>query len=517
MINIKKLLLRVFIATSIISALTGKCEITQMNVQTLDGLGRPCSSFSAGGQIGLEISCYNSESISRVYFEFYIFDPDNKEVFRHLGNSAPGNIGNKFSSVKNIPLTFYTVPGYYTFRGVVRTEPPQANPSEEIVKFRILPGFIDLFYPPDGIKDLADDPLVFRWYSSGADRYRIYLDENSGFFNPVWTAETDQSNIQYPSNPLEPRQKLSSGVVYWWKVEGLDARGNKILETRVPFSFTIKAPVVALSDVALDKIGFLIDSENEKISLFVDVKNLGGKAEYNIPVMAYFNGAQIGTVEKIELLQSGETKRILFDCSDRSMEILGTNESAKVVVSGMIDFTDDNFKNNILTAELEIAFEKAKISGRVTDGESVPGGIEGVSIIYSGPVSGEVRTDPRGYYKIENLPPGEYRIKAIKEGYGEATPLTVRIEKRKVYTGSNFILVKAGVEAVLLIGEPSCTPQTVHPGDSVTIQVRVKDNKGIEKVEILYQLPGEETIRTLEMKRISGDNKEGIYEAVIKQ
>lgn len=511
-----KLALKLFLLGVVIlsSCAGGYCAIEQLSVATLDGLGNPSYAFSVGGQIGLFISCYNSESVARVYFEFYIYDPNGKEVFRHLGNSSPGNTGNKSSSLRNIPLTFYTIPGYYTFKGVVTTG---ALPSEKSITFRILPGSIDLTYPPNGIKELADNPITFRWYSSGAGRYRIYLDDNSGFLNPIWSEETNQPSIQYPISSTDPRQKLSAGVEYWWKVDGLDASGNKIMNTRLPFSFTIKAATTASSDVAVDKLDFLFDDEKEEIFISVYVKNRGGRGEYNIPVTAYLNGKQAGPVQNIEVLQVGETKKVLFDCSDQAKKILKEKGEISIIISGMIDFSDDNASNNILASELKLILGKAKILGRVTDNDSPPKGIGDAIILYSGPISGEVKTNPGGNYVIENLILGEYTLKAIKDGYEPPSQITARVEKRKAYTGNDFVLSKLVTGSVLLIEEPSYEPRVVRKGDAITIRVKVKDFKGVKKVEMHYQLPGEEEVRVLEMKLVSGDDREGVYEAVIKQ
>jgi len=495
----------------------GQCAITQMAVQTIDGFGKPTASFSEGGQIGLGISFYNNNAnVGRVYFEFYIYEPSDTQkqhpVFTHLGNSAPGGAGNKSFSLKVPVNLFYTKPGFYIFQGVAKADTETVT---DYRRFRILPGVIDLFYPPNAMKDVADNPLVFRWYSSGADKYRILFDDNSGFMNPIWSTETDQASVEYPAFPADPRQKLSSGIVYWWKVEGLDAFGNKILDSRAPFSFTLKEAIA--SDVLVERIGMLIDSEKEEIFIFADVKNAGGKAEYNIPLSVYFNGEQVGSAKTIDVIQVNETKRVTFDCSSKAMQLLGAKEAINVVISGMINFADDSQKNNLLTAALKIELEKAKIIGRITDSESPPMGVEGVSVFYSGPVSGEVKTNNGGHYKIENLPLGEYTIRTVKEGFEVPSSLLIRLEKRKACTGNNVVLVKLGEEAVLLIADPSYSPADPYLGESITVQVRIKDSKGIDKVEILYQLPGEEGARTIEMNRVSGDQKEGVYEATIKQ
>jgi len=330
-------------------------EITDISIFDSAGRARTPLTFSSTEGITFSVTCYNNcKNAQRIYFNFFVCGPKGETVFTHIGNSAVGNLGIGGSSIKNIPISdFYESPGKYTYTAYVWVAIPDSTslPPYAIEKmdFYVYSPSIILSYPANGARDLIDKPLTFRWVSSGATKYRVYVDDDKGFYNCLFQTgggeypDPQTTYFQYPISPQDPRQKLAGGVVYWWKVEGLDNAGNVVAKTPIPFSFTLKETVpsattrdLAVMDVTLDK-----ESTMSDMRFSVLLKNQGGIAISNMRVNLYVNGVPVIPSQILGFINIGETKSLGF--------VAGATKEKMVTVSAAIDFSDDNMKNNIIT------------------------------------------------------------------------------------------------------------------------------------------------------------------------
>ena len=269
------------------------------------------------------------------------------------------DVGTEKSSIKNIPIgDFYEGSGKYTYTAVVNVEHDSVtDTATKAMDFYVYSPSLTLSYPTNGAKDLIDKPLTFRWVSSGATKYRVYVDDDKSFYNCLFQTgkgeypDPQTTYFQYPTSPQDPRQKLAGGVVYWWKVEGLDNEGNVVAKTPIPFSFTLKetAPAPTTKDLGVTDI--ILDEESTASELKFDVliKNQGGMAISNTRVNLYVNGVALVPHQVLDFINIGETKTLKF---------LGGETKEKVVtVSAAIDFPDDNMKNNMLTKIFTLTLE----------------------------------------------------------------------------------------------------------------------------------------------------------------
>jgi len=347
MLNIGlSILLVIFLA-----GFTGAQTIEIRNIAIFDSAGVPRTTFSSTEKVTFSITCYNSVTVDKIRFEFYVYSPEKEELFKHTGNSAVGNPGLGGSSIKNIPIhDFYKGPGRYMYvaKVIIDSVALSAEASQGMVFYVSSPS-ITLSYPADGARDLIDKPLTFRWVSSGATRYRVYVDDDKGFYNCLFQTgggeypDPQTTYFQYPTSPQDPRQRLAGGVVYWWKVEGMDNAGNVVAKTPIPFSFTLKETVpsattrdLAVMDVTLDK-----ESTMSDMRFSVLLKNQGGIAISNTRVNLYVNGVPVVPNQILDFINIGETKSLGF--------VAGATKEKMVTVSAAIDFSDDNMKNNIIT------------------------------------------------------------------------------------------------------------------------------------------------------------------------
>ena len=312
--------------------------LTIKSIVVTDSLGTVRSNFSSSEKINFNVSVYNDITVERINFTFEVYDPFGVKKLTHSGNSLPGSLGEGGSAIKNIPISsFFDNPG--TYRLVVK-----ANNISGETSFSVYSPNITLTYPPNNSRDLTDNPLSFRWVASGASRYKLSVDDDAAFYNCIFTAEVFSTDYIYPANPTDARQKLSSGVVYYWKVEGLDAAGRVIASCSQPFNFSIKqiASTTSSRDLAI------IALEPQDKNILVEVKNLGGRTENNVPVSLYANG-QIVANQTISLISPGEIKTLIFP-----LTIAGS-----VNVLAAITFEDDYSRNNILSRVVEVAPEIA--------------------------------------------------------------------------------------------------------------------------------------------------------------
>jgi len=342
---------------------TSSAAIEIKDISIFDSAGKERTSYSSTEKIGFSVTCYNSETVGRIYFEFYVKSPEGVKVFEHTGNSAVGTEGLGGSSIKNIPISgFYNTPGKYTYKArviaAVGGNLLDSPDDTEEMSFYIYSPSIILSYPANGARDLIDKPLTFRWVSSGATKYRVYVDDDKGFYNCLFQTGSGEypdpqtTYFQYPTSPQDPRQKLAGGVVYWWKVEGLDNAGNVVAKTPVPFSFTLKetAPSVTTKDLAVTDIILDKESTASELKFNVLVKNQGGMTISNTRVNLYVNGVPVIPHQVLDFINTGETKTLAF--------LGGASKERIVTVSAAIDFPDDNMKNNMLTKTFTLALEQ---------------------------------------------------------------------------------------------------------------------------------------------------------------
>ena len=331
------------------------------NISVFDSAGRERTTFSSSEKIGFSITCENTYTDAGIIsFQFYVISPKGKKVFAHIGNTARANVGIGKSSIKNIPISdFYEGSGKYTYEaGIFVTATGILHSATEKMAFYIYSPSITLSYPANGARDLIDTPLTFRWVSSGATKYRVYVDDDKGFYNCLFKSGTGEypdpvaTYFQYPTSPQDPRQKLAGGVVYWWKVEGLDSQGNVVAKTPIPFSFTLKetAPSASTKDLAVTDIILNEDSTASELKFNVLVKNQGGMAISNTRVNLYINGVPVIPYQLLDFINIGKEETLTFPG--------GAVKEKTVTVSAAIDFPDDNIKNNMLTKAFTLTLER---------------------------------------------------------------------------------------------------------------------------------------------------------------
>lgn len=360
----KKILIVGFLSFLLLVVLPGFTRAQTIEIRDIsifDSAGRERTTYSSTEKIVFSVTCYNSfEDADRIYFDFYVYSPKGVQVFRHIGNSAPGNLGIGSSCIKNIPIgDFYKGPGKYVYEAKVKVYipgGPSVPPSvTERMDFYVYSPSITLSYPANGAKDLIDSPLTFRWVSSGATKYRVYVDDDKGFYNCLFQTggseypDPETTYFQYPASPRDPRQKLAGGVIYFWKVEGLDNGGNIVAETPVPFSFTLKetAPSATTKDLAVTDIALDEESTTSELKFNVSVKNQGGAGVSNTPVNLYVNGVPVIPNQILEFVNIGDTGTLSF--------LSGAVREKIVTVSAAIDFSDDNMKNNVITETFDLS------------------------------------------------------------------------------------------------------------------------------------------------------------------
>ena len=320
-------------------------NLASMTVQAQDASGATRSSFSSTERITFILRVQNTAvSSSNIQFTFEVKDPAGARRLFQTGNSAPGSVtGFTGATLRGIPIAqFYSQPGVYTLVGTATLGVETLSASQT---FTVLSPLITLSYPPNNARDLIDQPLIFRWVSSGASLYKVYVDDDPSFYNTLFSAQSMAGFLAYPLNPTDERQRLSAGQVYYWKVEGLDASGNVVAKTELPFSFTVKAQAnqatsrdIAILDI--EKVNEALPNAPGAIPVAVLVKNQGGRPERNIALNFFADGAEAaGSPKKIESIDPGETKRFVFPA--RAPE-----EGKSLLLSAVIDFFDDNPQNN---------------------------------------------------------------------------------------------------------------------------------------------------------------------------
>ena len=475
----------------------GSVTITRTSVTDSMGVSRSVFSSSEKINMRIESECSVSVAPSRIYYKFYIMNPSGLPVFCHEGNSTEGNAGPGASSLKNLPLSFYSGPGIYRFKAELVVGGVVAA-SDESKTFTVYSPVVTLTYPPNGVADLIDKPVTFRWVASGSSKYRVYVDDERSFYNPLWTGETSASSIQYPMNPSDERQKLSGGVEYYWKVQGLSSDGSVAARSAEPYGFTLKAETVVTSykNIAVAEIEYgIMSAPPQKVNIRVQAANTGNQSETNIKIQLFIDGAASGD-KLIASMMPNEKKEIVFEITDVIKET--------IIVTAMAAVADDSAKDNILTKTIEVPLPEEwrnvpKILGRVVDKET-KNGIPGVTVKLDGPVSHKTITGSGGQYKFEKLINGQYKVKVEDSENFKGSEITVDIQTAKAYA-----------ENIIEIAATAPAPEAEKEAAGIAKgKVTKEDGEVIEgaQVRLLEKKKGDEDYE--EVKKLLTDEK-GYY------
>lgn len=342
------------VLTVLLCAGPAAAALSDMAVSVRDNTGSARSTFSNTESITLHQQVRNDtdESPMLVGFVFQIIGPSGAVEFQHTGNAAPGTPGLAQTQLSGLQISrFYSTPGQYIFKGktkVITAGETIADPgvTTASVNFTVASPNITLIYPPSGSRDLSDNPLTFRWTSSGAARYRVTVADNPSLNIPVHSGTNNgESSYSYPAVPSEPREQLVGGQVYYWKVEGLDAIGNKISES-LTYSFSMRSESSTQSrNVMVKNVSMttaVLDWE-KPISFKAAVYNGGGTTESNISLRFSLGGIQAqDSPRAIETLASGQTVEYSFTA-------FAPADQDQSLAVACVDIFDDNIPDNCKT------------------------------------------------------------------------------------------------------------------------------------------------------------------------
>lgn len=334
----------------------------------LDQGGAQRPSFSSSERVVLRQQVFNSvASGGRITFRFFLISPTGAQIFQHVGNAVPGSVGNSASQVSGVPVSqFYTGPGFYTLRaeaeldGVVTTQQAQ---------FSISSPNILLVYPPNGARDVADNPLTFRWSASGASRYRVLVGDNPSMYNSIFGQETAgaESFLSYPQNPSDERQRLTAGQVYYWTVEGIDPAGNVVAKTEIPFNYSVRATALA-KDLAVTE--FMLDGsvgQDGAVKLLVRVANQGNTTENSVSLRIGVGGLPAqGTPLAVTLLSPAESREF-------NIQGMMPVDQKQTLATACLELFDDNVPNNCRTFSVTRPEAPAGVAPPVAGAVITPG------------------------------------------------------------------------------------------------------------------------------------------------
>jgi hypothetical protein len=330
------------VAALVVRAAPALGQLSALGAAVLDSNGQQRTSFSDNERLTLQQKVFNgSASSQRIQFRFVLLGPASQEVFWHSGNSVPASAGSSASQVSGIPIQgFFAKAGSGNYK--LRAEASLGGQTivQESLPFNISSSFIILTYPPNGSMNLNDNPLSFQWTSSGANRYRITVGREPSFYTNPYVAETagQETSITYPQNPSDEKQRLVSGQIYYWKIEGLDPSGNAISRSDVPFLFSMaSAPQARDLAVTVLEAG---SAGPAGIPFKVGVSNQGGTLESNVQLRFSLGGIPGSGSPLVMLpLNSGDSRTYDFTAAIPP----GQNDSLAVAC---IDIFDDNVQNN---------------------------------------------------------------------------------------------------------------------------------------------------------------------------
>ena len=422
-------------------------NVTITKTEITDSVGTVRSVFSSSEKISMRIESFCSAPVSpsRIYYKFYIKNPSGKTVFTHTGNSTEGNAGSGAAALRNIPMTFSRSPGLYRFMAELVVDGAAVS-SDESKSFTVYSPNITLTYPPNGVVDLIDRPVTFRWVSSGASKYKVFVGEEKSFYNPLWTGETPAQYIQYPLNPPQAKQKLSGGVEYYWKVAGLASDGSAVASSPEIYSFTLKKESVVSSYRNLAVTGMEYDPLSrppDNVKIKIEISNQGNQSESNVKVNLFIDGAMEGS-RQLPSLIPGEKKIVEFESGGILKEA--------VIVTAMIEVPDENARDNIMTKTLTVPLPDElknvpKILGKVVE-KGTKNGLAGIKVKLDGPVMKEAQTGLGGQYKFERLETGQYKVKVENAADIKGGEISVDVRQKKAYAAEDI-----EIEAVAPSGE----------------------------------------------------------------
>lgn len=348
-------------------ALPGACAhaaLTASGVAVLDTMGQQRNSFSDNERIVIQQKVHNATAgPSRISFRFVILSPQSAKVFEHTGNSVPGNAGYAAGTVSGILIkNFFAGSGTYTLQASASmgAETLQQAP----LTFAISSSFIILTYPPNGSRDLPENPPTFQWASSGAARYRISVSRDPSFADSSspFTDTVAGASYTYPQNPPD-LQKLTAGTIYYWKVEGLDAAGNVAAKSDPPYNFTLSASL-QVRDLAVTSLEALsVDAGGagraQSVLFKITILNQGNTSEGNVPLRFSLGGLPApGTPIPMAALAVKE---------ERSYEVSAPfpSDQKNSLAIACLEIFDNNIPNNCKTAAVSRPPVPEEIGGAI--------------------------------------------------------------------------------------------------------------------------------------------------------
>lgn len=321
--------------------------ISPSGIFVKDSAGAERNQFSNNERITLTARLNNAvTSANRVQFVFRISNQGGSEVFRHTGNSVPGSVGNSASQVSGVPISrFFSGPGIYTFTAEATLDAQTISQSQT---FAVSSPNIILIYPPSGAQDVADRPLTFRWSASGAARYRVTVGKNPSLSSDSYEEMTAgaENFLAYPDNPSGgDRAKLAGAPqVYYWRVQGLDAVGNVVAQSEVPYSFSVQTAALTrdIAIASLEPTGRV----GQMLSFAIRVANQGGTTESNVPLRFSLGGLPApGTPMALPQMAPGDSRDYTFQTQIPS-------DQGQSLAIACVEFFDDNVPNNCKTIQV---------------------------------------------------------------------------------------------------------------------------------------------------------------------
>ena len=318
--------------------------LSGQGVAVLDATGGQRASFSTNETIGFTVAVYNGVvSPNRTSFQFSVVAPNGNTVFRHVGNSVRGTVGNAASSVTGIAISgFAQGPGTYTLKATASLDGVNLEQDQT---FAISSPNLLLIYPPNGSLNLTDNPLTFQWYSSGAATYRVTVGDNPSLYNAVFVQTTapGASSLTYPQNPTDARERLSTGQIYYWNVVGLNVNGNVVAQSQVPFSFSV-ANTSLTRDLAVTGLTVTGPADaSGNVPFLITVADQGNTTETNTPLRVTVGGLTApGTPINVPQMSPADVKT--FNVSAP----IPTGMTQAMAIACLTIF-DDNVANNCMT------------------------------------------------------------------------------------------------------------------------------------------------------------------------